>query len=391
MTVKATRLDIYQTAIPMRGGFEHAAASRKTAESVVVRMEFSDGRHGWGETLPRDYVTGETLESVVADITDILWPLAAAQDVSSADGAEPWLPPETDADGRCITAAACAVDLAMERRLFLNVADMDTRKLSAITGRTRVRQYIDATVSGVLGSSDPKKTSRLLRLMRLFGMSDFKLKLGLGDDIDAANLDVCRRRLRRAIAKGKATLRVDYNGALSLKDAPDRIAALKQYGVCVVEQPVFCTPKQLVKLAGKCELPLMADESLRTEADAEALLAEPQRVWWNIRLSKNGGLMRAMRIARLAAENNVPFSLGCMVGESSILSAAQRRFLQLGAHPRFVEGNYGRLLLKGDLTARSLMFGLCGRLRTLKGDGWGINIDLDRVARFGRLIRTLET
>ncbi len=389
MTVKATRLDIYQTAIPMRGDFEHAASSRKTAESVVVRMEFSDGRHGWGETLPRDYVTGETLDGVIADIADLLWPLAAEQDVS-ADGAEPWLPPETDSSGRCITAAACAVDLAMERRLFVNVADMDIAKLSAITGRTRVRRYIDATVSGVLGSSNPKKTARMLRLMRLFGMSDFKLKLGLGDDIDAANLDACHRQLRRAIKKGRATLRVDYNGALSLKDAPDRIATLKQYGVCVVEQPAFCEPKQLVKLAGKCELPLMADESLRTEADAETLLAEPQRIWWNIRLSKNGGLMRAMRIARLAAENNIPFSLGCMVGESSILSAAQRRFLQLGSHPRFVEGNYGRLLMKGDLTTRSLMFGPGGRLRTLKGDGWGISIDLDKVARFCRLIRTLK-
>jgi len=393
MTVNATRLDIYQTAIPMRGGFDHAAASRKTAESIVVRVAFSDGKAGWGETLPRDYVTGETPDSVVKDITKLLWPQVAKLKIPTRVGdatGEPWLPPETDGSGRCITAAACAVDLAMTRRIFANVTDIDLQLLAAISGRTRVRLYIDGTVSGVLGSSNPTKTARRLGLMRLIGMSDFKLKLGLGDDIDAANLRICHSRLGKAIARGNATLRVDYNGALDLKSAPQHIARLERFGVCVVEQPVFCTPKQLVALARKCELPLMADESLRTQADATELLAEPQRVWWNIRLSKNGGLIRALQLARLAAENGVRFSLGCMVGESSILSAAQRRFLQLGSHPRFIEGNYGRLLLKGDLTARSLRFGLGGRLKTLKGDGWGIRIDMDRVTRYGRLIRRLE-
>ena len=55
-------------------GFEHAAASRDRAESVVVRLTLADGRAGWGETLPRPYVTGETLESVQADLAETLWP-----------------------------------------------------------------------------------------------------------------------------------------------------------------------------------------------------------------------------------------------------------------------------------------------------------------------------
>ena len=64
MALQPIQLDIYRTAIPMRS-FEHAAASRSLAEAIVVRVSFSDGRCGWGETLPRPYVTGETLETVV--------------------------------------------------------------------------------------------------------------------------------------------------------------------------------------------------------------------------------------------------------------------------------------------------------------------------------------
>ena len=54
-----TRLHLYRTAIPMRG-FEHAAARRELAEAIVVCLEFDDARVGWGETLPRPYVTGES-------------------------------------------------------------------------------------------------------------------------------------------------------------------------------------------------------------------------------------------------------------------------------------------------------------------------------------------
>ncbi len=52
MSVKPIRLDLYRTAIPMRG-FQHAAASRDVSEAVLVRVEFADGSMGWGETLPR--------------------------------------------------------------------------------------------------------------------------------------------------------------------------------------------------------------------------------------------------------------------------------------------------------------------------------------------------
>ncbi|MCK4601750.1 MAG: hypothetical protein KAU28_04755, partial [Phycisphaerae bacterium] len=340
MSVKAKRLDIYRTAIPMRS-FDHAAASRDLAEAVVVRISFSDGVAGWGETLPRPYVTGETIESVIADITETLWPAAAQVDVA-AGGDEVWQVPDRAGDGRCICAAACAMDLAMLRRLFGDVAALDPQLLLRITGRTRVRMDIDAKVSDVLGSADPAKTARHLRLMRLFGMSDFKLKLGLGDDADAENLRVVDKQLAKGIRQGRFTLRVDVNGGWDADTTPQRVAELKAYNVCVVEQPVFCPAGELVELARRCELPLMADESLITEADAAAMLAEPKRLWWNIRLSKNGGLLRSLSLAHMAAKNGVPFTLGCMVGESGILSAAQRRFLQLGAHPLFLEGNYGR-------------------------------------------------
>ena len=145
MGTDPVRLEIYQTAIPMRS-FEHAAARRDVAEAVVVRMEFADGRSGWGETLPRQYVTGETIAGVAADIAGTIWPAIAGK--GNAFGRFCELPQRLDG-GRCINAALCAIDLAFHHA---GAADEPGKGSQTLAGR------IAARVSGVLGSADPAKT-----------------------------------------------------------------------------------------------------------------------------------------------------------------------------------------------------------------------------------------
>jgi len=229
--------------------------------------------------------------------------------------------------------------------------------------------------------------------MRLYRLRDFKLKLGLGEDVDAENLGIVRRRLHKALAAGKCTLRVDVNGAWSADETPERVRELSACGVCAVEQPITGPPDALIQLARRCELPLLADESLVSLADAEKLIREAgPKVWLNIRLSKNGGLWPAASIAELAREAGAPFIVGCMVGESSILSAAQRLLLWRTGPPRFLEGNYGRFLLRDDLARRPLRFGLGGKL----GPPFGrtgppaVVVDPKRLARYGQLLKTLR-
>ncbi|OPX23443.1 MAG: hypothetical protein B1H04_03695 [Planctomycetales bacterium 4484_123] len=373
------RLDIYRTAIPMRT-FEHAAARRELAEAVVVRLELSDGTAGWGETHPRRYVTGETLQSVPDDIERLLWPALRGGDPQGRD-----LP--ASHAGRCICAARCAVELARYD------AYLTWRWRQPRVRPPEIEPFPPVRVTGVLGSAEPARTARRLWLMRLYRLRDFKLKLGLGEEVDAENLRIVRRRLRRALAAGKCTLRVDVNAAWSADETPERVRELSGYGVCAVEQPVPGPPEELIRLAQRCELPLLADESLVSLADAEKFARAPGRkVWLNIRLSKNGGLWPAATIAELARQAGVPFVVGCMVGESSILSAAQRLLLWRTGPPRFLEGNYGRFLLRDDLTRRSLRFGYGGKLGPPFGRAGppAVVIDSKRLARYGRLLKTLR-
>ena len=358
--------------------FEHAAASRDTAEAVVVRLELADGTVGWGETLPRPYVTGETLDTVPRDIERILWPALDDKDPEAR------ALPTADADGRTVTAARCALEIA-------RAAAWDRLHWARRSWRAELLNLRKVRVSGVLGSRDPARTARRLGLMRLYGLRDFKLKLGLGEDVDGENLRVVTRRIGRAVAAGRCSLRVDVNGGWSPDETPERVNAMVEAGVCVVEQPVGAPAAALVDLAPKCRLPLMADESAITFRDAQICVNDlGAKVWLNVRLSKNGGIGPALRIIRAAAMAGVPFVVGCMVGESSILSAAQRALLSVCPTPRFVEGNYGRWLLADDLTGKSLRFGWGGRLRYLGLQGFGVDADCVRLERYGTRIATLH-
>jgi muconate cycloisomerase len=368
-TVTPRQLDVYRTALPMRS-FEHAAASRSVAEAVVVRVTFADNSQGWGETLPREYVTGETLGTVPADLEETLWPAMVGRALDEAALLDL---PTSSPDGHCINAALCAVELACRDALMRK--DTSSQSLP-------IRQR----VSAVLGSRDPKKTAKRLCLFRLAGLRDVKLKLGLGEAVDRANLGVVHKRLGRHLRSGRCTLRVDVNGGWSADETPERIEELRRYGVSAVEQPVYCSAGELAELSERCSVPLIADESLLADADARELMPVGRKVWWNLRLSKNGGLSRTCRLAKHAAEHCIPAIAGCMVGESGILSAAQRRLLQRSPDVRHVEGNYGRFLLGDDVARPSPRFGWRGKLKPLRRGGLGVEVDIATLREYGELV-----
>src|SRR5918996_1862488 len=79
---KAKRIEsvaIYQLRIPFHQAFKHALQSREESNAVIVKITDADGRVGFGESLPRSYVTGETMESMIARLRDDLAPKLLAE------------------------------------------------------------------------------------------------------------------------------------------------------------------------------------------------------------------------------------------------------------------------------------------------------------------------
>ncbi len=111
-------LDLFKVAVPLKKVIKHASFERSVSENLVVRVRLSDGIVGYGEGVPRPYVTGETLETAFAALEAHDWsmimgrPSSFAQVVERVEGLT--LPEiESDPRGMAGNAARCALEMAI--------------------------------------------------------------------------------------------------------------------------------------------------------------------------------------------------------------------------------------------------------------------------------------
>ncbi|MFN0135824.1 MAG: mandelate racemase/muconate lactonizing enzyme family protein [Phycisphaerae bacterium] len=387
-TLRIRAIRVTPLAIPMRIKFEHAAATRAVADPVMVELEPAAPApadlRGWGETLARHYVTGETAATVPATIENVFVPILSRFRAESFAEAIEFADQLPSYDGeQCIHAARAAVELAIldlagrafGRRLADAVNFLELRDFGS-PGSLATSSY-----SGiVLGESF--KSRCLLAGQRWLGLRDFKIKVAIPGW--ERRLAAAQRVLGKSIAAGRCTLRADANGGWDLPQAVAALPTLAAAGVSALEQPLPVAGDEhlteLVPRAREHGIDLIADESLITDVDAQMLMTAGVKVM-NIRLAKNGGILQAWRLARLAMDNDCDVQLGCLVGETSILTAAGQAFLEGCPRVRFAEGAFGSFLLKADVSDRPLRFGLGGRLRALSSAGLGIDVDADRVQK----------
>src|ERR1700681_926365 len=116
--MRVRELTAWQVRVPLKKPIQHASHTRTDTDNVVVRCVLDDGTEGFGESVPRDYVTGETADSAL--------PLLAHSDLAAqmqrcgffADAVafvERLLlaPIEGDERGLHGNAARCALELAL--------------------------------------------------------------------------------------------------------------------------------------------------------------------------------------------------------------------------------------------------------------------------------------
>lgn len=98
------------------------------------------------------------------------------------------------------------------------------------------------------------------------GQRDVKVKVGDAGDVDRV------AAVRDAIGP-HARLRVDANGAWDVDTAVARIAAMATYDLELVEQPV-ASIEDLAAVRRRVDVPIAADECVRTVDDARRLVAD---------------------------------------------------------------------------------------------------------------------
>jgi muconate cycloisomerase len=361
--------------VPLKKAIRHASHTRTETDNLIVRIVLGDGTVGFGEGVPRDYVTGETIDSAINLLKqshlgvqlDQAADLPAAVHLAERLKLAPVAGDERQIQGN---AARCAVELAVldayGRAFGENLIGV-TKLIAPDLFEPRERvQY-----SGIVTSAKGLKLWLLATGYYWFGFKQVKVKVGIEGQNDPARLATLRNRLGKHVS-----LRVDANEAWTASEAVERIRELEPFGIESVEQPV---PHELIGLFAarrkECPVPIMLDESLCGEVDAERAIRENWCDLLNLRLSKCGGYIPTLRLAALARRHNLGYQLGCQVGETAILSAAGRMFATSVAGIRFLEGSYDRYLVREALGDVDLTFRRGGWAPMLTGCGIGVRID----------------
>ena len=367
---KVLQLELMSVDLPFRRAFRHAAAARNSSESLFLKCVTDAGAVGFGESLPREYVTGETRDRAFALLERLILPELIGMEFGSMEGVYEFLrtcdgkaPAEWVASDAPQCAAWCAVDLAL-----LDAFGRTFNEPVRVAPRTAPPQVF--RYSAVTSADAGFKFIVSLLKLRGYGFKDVKLKVKKRDVLRCA-------RIARRVMGRKTELRVDANMSWNVTEAIEAIRGLENAGVRCVEQPLDANDLEgLAKLVEETNAEIFADESFSDRESFSRLLEHKACTGINVRISKCGGLVAAARRCEDALSAGLTLQIGCQVGESSLLSAAQLILISAAPHAKYFEGCYGEHLLRDDPVSPCLQLRYGGRPPKWTG-GFGLGVEVD--------------
>lgn len=269
--------------------FRTSRGTQVTVERVWVRVE-ADGAEGWGEADPSEYY-GENASTVEAAL-ERLRPLIETE-------TEPEHLERLDLRAR----TAAPRDRSARAALGAALHDLVAKRAGLPLWRMWGLDPADAPPSSfTIGLADTETLRQ--KLEEAAGYPILKLKLGV-DPLDEV------LRTVRSLAPD-VTLRVDANGAWTAREAEERIRALRDHDVELVEQPLPPGDRDgYAHLRGRSDLPIFVDESCIDSRDVPGLVGLADGI--NIKLAKCGGPREALRMIHAARACGLGVMMGCML------------------------------------------------------------------------------
>ncbi len=365
--MKIKHLSIHHLQIPMRIRFAQSNSDAKRSDSVVLRLETEAGTVSYGESCPRPYVTGESYASVYKDLATIEKELYQ-RFFESFDDIQEYIC--FDLPNRIGMAAICSLELALldawSREKHVNLIELLGGQIRGTYNYTGVIPF--------------GNTTKLKPIISRFQFKEAKIKVNA--DLEE-NLE--RINQMKAIFGPEVPIRVDVNSDWNFATGLEQTKRLIEQNITCIEQPF--DPAKDGAMAYLTQnyggwVDIMADESLTTYESACRLIQNGACNRFNIKLSKNGGILNALRIYQLAGHHGIPCQLGAHFGETSILTAAGLVLASIASDLRAMEGGMGTFLLERDVCAQPIMIDFNAQIKgeILAGEyGLGVKVEDDLV------------
>ena len=336
--------------IPFNVAFKHASAERATTQALWIEARTKDGVVGFGEGCPREYVTAESMRSTQTFVTAHRrdW-LDSIRDVASLTD---WVERHRgDIDAN--PAAWTAVELA----LLDLIGKTENKPIESLLGEQQIAGRFRYTA--VLGDSAARQFEAQLAVYLKAGFRDFKIKLS-----GERERDLTKVRALAASGVSPQAVRADANNLWRDSRVAIRELGALDFPFFALEEPLQAGDYEgMHRVAQAVDSKVILDESLLRPDQLVRLDGSADRWIANVRVSKMGGLLRSLEIAREARRRGLRVIVGAHVGETSLLTRAGLT-VSNSARDLLVaqEGAFGTHLLARDVVEPPLMFGPGGVL-----------------------------
>jgi len=368
--MKITDIEAIPIKVPLKPFLTTKTAHGEHVDSpyVIVRVNTDTDLCGLGEATLAPRWSGETSESCLAAINQLIAPALVGEDPLN------------------INVAVQKMDRVIKLNPFTKAAvEMALWDLSGkAVGRPvyellggKVRDTIP--IKTVIGAFSPEKTVELTQYFLDQGFTSLKVKVGLDLKSDLERLDIVRQTIGPHVSMG-----IDANCGWDFSTACAALSQIEKFDLAFCEQPIQIGQHDAWKeLRRFTSIPLMADESVFSVADAWEICRQRSADILSIYPGKNGGLSHTVAICHLAEAANLVCSIGSNlelgIGSAAMLHVATA--MKVIDCERFPADCLGPLFHEADMIQQPLSMGpVVAEVPT--GPGLGVELDEDQLARW---------
>ncbi len=358
--MKVTGVSTTVVALPRSETLTTSYGSGDLATTVLVQLHTDTNEVGLGQTAvaPRSY--GETAEGILANIQKHLAPVVVGRDVDSLQ--------QLQADLQRALPDHWSSHAGIEIALWdLKAKQLGVPVYELLGGKVRP----GLSLMGFVHHAAPDRmAAEAVELVDRHGFAVLKMKVGM-DPVD----DVKRYRAVAEALGARARIQIDGNTGWALWQALWALREMEAIGgLGAVEQPV-ASRQDMAVLARTFRAPIMADEAIYAAPDAIGVVRDEAASLALMKITKHGGVQQVRDIATIFEAANLGLSMAIYFDLIAAVASHLAAALPSVTWPSpftYLDAS----ILKQPPTPDGLT------LNPSDAPGWGMELDLDQVARF---------
>lgn len=319
---KIDKVKIVEIDIPYAIPFQISGGVSYSRKSLIIELH-SGETIGYGESAPfeQPFYSSETISTAKSILIEILIPRIEKNEIMSIESLNQILNDSVRGNNFAKAGIETAYWDLVARKNNMSLKDLIESKLVELKTTKEYLENKDYIYSGVsIGIPEDNSLKTLKQMVEKYmeeGYKRIKIKIKPGWDIKPLTIT-------RQVIGDDFLLWPDANAAYSLEDI-NVFKEMDKLNLTFIEQPLnnddIIDHTELQKLI---KTPICFDESLKSYRIAKQILKINGPKIWNIKIQRVGGLLEALKIYKVASDNNIKVWGGTMpesgIGGMSILA-----------------------------------------------------------------------